>query len=99
MDLTNIWAIPTWGLIAFALALVGGLVVVLVGVTSRKPPVWALGLVPVAGVAAFGAATAPENMVTLSVALASIGLALMSLLSGTFGLAPARNEEESGSER
>jgi peptidoglycan/LPS O-acetylase OafA/YrhL len=97
MDLTNIFAIPTWGLIAFALALVGGLVAALVGVLRRRAPAWALGLVPLAGVAAFAAATAPENMMTLTVALASTGLALAMLLTGTFALTPAGTGDEEAS--
>lgn len=98
MDLTNIYAIPTWGLVAFGLTLLGGLVAVLVAIRGRRAPAWTLGLVPLAGVAAFAAATAPNNMVTLSVALASVGLALMMLLTGTMALAPARSREGTGGE-
>lgn len=94
MDLTNIYVIPTWGLVALALTVLGGLVAALVGFRSRRAPAWALALVPVAGVAAFAAASAPENMVTLSVALTSMALALAMLLTGTFGLTPSQSRED-----
>lgn len=94
LDLANISAIPTWGLVAFGLTVLGAVLAGLVGLLSRKAPAWTLGLVPPAGVAGFAAASAPNNMVTLSVALASTGLALAMLLTGSLALAPARTGED-----
>lgn len=88
MDLMNIFTIPTWGLVALGISLLGTLVAAAVGFRIRRVPAWVLALVPLAGLAAWAAVRAPENMVTLSVALASVGLAMVQLLAGALGLAP-----------
>lgn len=88
MDLMNIFTIPTWGLVALGISLVGTLLAAVVGLRIRRVPAWILALAPLAGAAAWAASTAPENMVTLSVALASVGLATVQLLAGALGLAP-----------
>ena len=92
MDLTNIFTIPTWGLVALAISLVGTLLAAGVGFRIRRVPPWILALVPLAGAAAWAASTAPDNMVTLSVALASVGLAMVQLLAGALGLAPQNQD-------
>lgn len=92
MDLTNIMTIPMWGLAALATSLLGTLVAGAVGARIRRVPAWILALVPLAGAAAWAAAMAPETMVTLSVALASVGLAMVQLVAGAIGLAPEKAE-------
>lgn len=87
MDMTNIFTIPTWGLAALGFSALGTLVAALVGLVRRRAPAWILALVPLAGAAAWAATTAPETMVTLSVALVSVALATVQLLTGALGLA------------
>lgn len=88
MDLMNIFTIPGWGLAALGVSLVGTLLAVAIGFRLRRVPAWTLALAPLAAVAAWAAATAPDNMITLSVAIVSLGLALVQLLAGAVGLAP-----------
>lgn len=90
MDLMNVSTIPAWGLAALGISLLGTLMAAAVGLRIRRVPAWILALVPLAGAAAWAAGTAPENMVTLSVALVSLGLATVQLLAGALGLAPGK---------
>ena len=90
IDLTNIFTIPVWGLVALGLSLAGTLIAGAIGIRIRRAPGWILALVPLAAGAAWAAGTAPENMATLSVALVSLGLAMVQLLVGALALAPGR---------
>jgi hypothetical protein len=93
MDLMNIQTIPFWGLAALGISAMGTLVAITIALRARRVPAWILALVPLAGAAAWAAITAPENMVTLTVALMSVGLAAVQLVAGAFGLAPQRVKE------
>jgi hypothetical protein len=88
MDLTNILVIPTWGLLALGLSLLGTLAAGAIGFRIRRVPAWILALVPLAAAAAWAATTAPTTLATLAVGLASLGLALVQLLVGFLGLTP-----------
>ncbi len=94
MDLMNIQTVPLWGLAALGISALGTLVAAVVALRARRVPAWILALVPLAGAAAWAAITAPENMVTLTVALMSVGLAAVQLVAGAFGLAPQRVDDE-----
>ncbi len=94
MDLMNIQTIPVWGLAALGISVLGTLLAVLVAFRVRRAPAWILALVPLAGAAAWAAVTAPQNMVTLTVALMSVGLAAVQLVAGAVGLAPQRVSQD-----
>lgn len=93
MDLMNIQTIPVWGLAALGISVFGTLLAALIGLRLRRVPAWILALVPLAGAAAWAAAAAPQNMVTLTVALMSVGLAAVQLVAGAVGLAPQPVDE------
>lgn len=95
MDLMNIQTIPMWGLAALGISLLGTLLATLVTLRARRVPAWILAMVPLAGAATWAAAAAPQNMVTLTVALMSVGLAAVQLVAGTIGLAPQPVDQSS----
>jgi hypothetical protein len=94
LDFSNIYIIPTWGLVALGLSLVGTLLAGAIRFWVRKTPSWILGLAPLALAAAWAASTAPTTMVTLAVGLVSIGLALVQLTAGILGLTPEEVRRE-----